>query len=85
MEALIFLLVLLTLGICEGDRHVGLRYYEDLYVKPLADGIVANHFTFTTQWDVSPEVLGHSANSGKIKSSIMLCVLLMYLPMVISP
>ena len=64
-----FLLVLLTLGICEGDRHVGLRYYEDLYVKPLADGIVANHFTFTTQWDVSPEVLGHSANSGKIKNS----------------
>ena len=66
MEALIFLLFLLTFGACEGDRH-GLRYYEDLYVKPLADGIIVNHFTFTTQWDVSPEVLGHSANSGMLK------------------
>ena len=64
MEALIFLLFLLTIGACKGDRSIGLRYYEDLYVKPLADGIVINHFTFTTQWDVSPEVLGHSANTG---------------------
>ena len=71
MEALIFLLFLLTLGACEGDKHVGLRYYEDLYVKPLGNGIVVNHFTFTTQWDISPEVLGHSANSGMCRNSLI--------------
>ena len=67
MEALLCLLVFLSLSACEGDR---LRYYEDLYVKPLADGSAVNHFTFTTQWDISPEVLGHSANSGMFLASI---------------
>ena len=56
----------MTLGTCEENKQVGLRYYEDLYVKPLADGVVVNHFTFTTQWDISPEVLGHSANNGML-------------------
>ena len=75
MKALIFLLYLLTLracidniiyGACKGDRNIGLRYYEDLYVRPLADCVTVNHFTFTTQWDISPEILGHSANSGML-------------------
>lgn len=66
MKALIFLLYLLTLSACKGDRNIGLRYYEDLYVRPLADGVTVNHFTFTTQWDISPEILGHSANSGML-------------------
>ena len=66
MKALIFLLYLLTLSACKGDRNIGLRYYKDLYVRPLADGVTVNHFTFTTQWDISPEILGHSANSGML-------------------
>ena len=60
------LLCLLTVSVCKGDRNVGLRYYEDLYVRPQADGATVNHFTFTTQWDISPEILGRSANSGKL-------------------
>lgn len=62
MEVLISLLLLLTSSACKGD--IGLRYYEDLYVKPLVDGTIVNHFTFTTQWDVSPQVLGRPANNG---------------------
>jgi len=60
------LMFLLKLSACKGYKSAELRYYEDLYVKPLTDGTVVNHFTFTTQWDVSPEVLGHSANSGML-------------------
>ena len=67
MEALIFLLCLSIFNArgnaCESN---GLRYYEDLYVKPLTDGVAINHFTFTTQWDISPEVLGHPANGGML-------------------
>lgn len=62
MEAQTLLLCLLIFSTCEGRND--LRYYEDLYVKPLADGIIVNHFTFTTQWDVSPEIVGHPANNG---------------------
>jgi len=62
MDALLFSLVVLAVSWRgKGER---LRYYEELYVRPLMDGKVMNHFVFTTQWDVSPEILSRSAVNG---------------------
>jgi len=60
LEALLVLLAISWRGNAEG-----LRYYEELYVRPLVDGKVLNHFVFTTQWDVSPELLSRPAVNGK--------------------
>ncbi|XP_065892482.1 GPI transamidase component PIG-T-like isoform X2 [Dysidea avara] len=59
LKALLFSLVLFAVS-WRGNAE-GLRYYEELYVRPLLDGKVMNHFVFTTQWDVSPEMLSRSA------------------------
>jgi len=63
-ETLLFSLVL-SLTSWRGYGE-GSRYYEELYVRPLLDGKIMNHFVFTTQWDISPETLTHSTVNGII-------------------